>query len=305
MEEIIEENRNESKRMRHHKKTAKDRIRTVICTIVSFLLSLAFVGLTVLCVIQWSCFSRNSFYKNMSYNHYYENVQKDITANAEALTIPIGLSLAVLEESIPDNAVYKDVNGYIDASFEGRTYVPNTTEMETRLEQNVRDYLTTEGITPTVEQEANLEGYITSVTKIYTDAVKMPLISVFMQARTIYNKIFPIGIAACGIFILVCLFLIIRMHHWFHRALRYVAYSTLATMLMTAIVPLVLLDSGFYKKIHLAPEYFYNFAMSYISNIFETFLYLSVTWAIISGIIMVFIQIIKRSRVYYKKSRKK
>lgn len=293
-----------TKSKQHRRPNGRDRLRWIACTILAFLLTMALVGMSALLVIQWSCFTRGTFYKNMSSNQYYDNVKNDIYDNAEAVTIPIGLSLEVLEETISLQAVYIDVNGYIDASFAGTTYVPDTTEIKTKLEQNVREYLNLEGITPDQEQETNILVYVESITTIYTDTVQVPLLSYFMKARAIYRKIFPIGILTCLLFIGVSIAMIFKMHHWLHRALRYVSYSTIATMLMTAIVPIAILRSGFYKKIHLAPEYFYDFAMSYISNIFETFLYLSIAWGIVAVIIMVAIQMIKRSKTYYRKKSK-
>jgi hypothetical protein len=55
----------------------------------------------------------------------------------------------------------------------------------------------------------------------------------------------------------------------------------------------VILQSGFYRRIHLAPEYFYNFAMTYLSNIFKTFVKFGISWGIVSVMLMLMIKIIK------------
>ncbi len=285
----------------HHKKTAQDRLRVIISSIAAFLLSMALTLITVLLVIQWSGFSRSSFYKNMSANNYYDFVMTDIYEEAEAITIPIGLPVTVLEDVLTSYGISKDVNGYIDASFRNDTYNVNTEDITEKLENNVRTYLTEAGIALDQDQETNLEAYVASVVKVYTDTVKMPLLSAFVKARNLYEKIFGISIAICAVFAAICLYMIIRLHTWLHRGLRYVTYSTISTGLMSGIMPVLVLQSGFYKKIHLSPEYFYNFFTDYVTNIFQAFLNFSVGWIILSIIIIVVIGALKNSREYYKR----
>lgn len=284
----------------HHNKS-QNLLRSIISFILAFLLSLSLTALTLLLVMEWSGFSRSSFYKNMSANNYYGYVKVDINNEAESTTIPIGLPADVLKNVFTSFKISQDVNGYIDAVFSGKEYTADTTEITKNLNNNIQNYFKKQGIKLTQEQENNIQPYTASIEKIYLDTVKMPLLSAFVKARTFYQKIFPIGVTACIIFTLICLFLIIRLHQWLHRALRYITYSTIAAGLMTGILPLLILNSGFYKKVNLSPQYFYNFYTDYVTSIFTSYLYFSVFWLVLSAILFAIINIIKNNRSYHKR----
>lgn len=278
-------------------------LRGIINFILSFLLSITLTGLSLLLVVEWSGFSRSSFDKNMSANHYYDFVKNDIYNEAETITLPTGLPNEVLNNVFTSFKISQDVSKYIDASLNGKLYTPDTAGISKELRMNIMNYLKKEGMQVSQEQQSNIDSYIASIEKMYMDTVKMPLISVFAKARGFYQKIFPIGLAVCALLIIICITMIIHLHLWIHRALRAITYSTLATGLMTSILPLYILNLGFYKRINLSPEYFYNFFTDYITNIFQAFVYFSVAWIVISVIIMTSIKMIKNSKTYHKRYR--
>jgi hypothetical protein len=275
---------------------AKERLRVIISAISSFLLSLALLALTVLIVIQWSGFSRSSFYKNMSAHNYYDNVLSNIYEEAESITLPTGLPVSVLEDIYTSDGIVKDVNGYIDASFLGETYLAETDEVADKLMANIRIYLNREGIITDDDQEANLKLYIDTIVFEYSKLAQMPLLSSFVKARNIYRQIFTISMIVCVVTAFICLFIILNLHLWLHRGIRYVVYAINATGLMSGILPLIALQSGFYKRIHLSPEYFYNFFTEYVSNILKSFLAVSVLWFTISAILIIVIGILKKRK---------
>lgn len=277
----------------YHRHSSHKLMRNILCTILTFLLSLCVVGLTVLIVIKFSCFSKSSFYQNMTSNDYYNSVQSLIYENAEALTLPTGLPVEVLEEAIDIYSVHKDVNGYLDAAYTGDKYKTDTSTISFKLDQNIRDYFEKEQITPTEEQEHNIASYIESITDEYTKSVQMPLLNYFIQVKNIFNKIFIIGLITFLLIIAIISFSIIKMHHWLHRGIRYLVYGTLSSALMVTIFPAVILTSGFYKKVNLSPQYFYNFAMSYITNLFQSLIYSGISLGILSVILIIVIHILK------------
>ena len=270
-----------------HQVIMQERYREIISTIASFLLSLALLGLTILLVIQWSGFSRNAFYKNMSVNNYYEFVRKDIFEEAKSITIPIGIPVTVLEKVFASKEISKDVNGYIEAGFRDESYSAKTDALANRLEVNARAYLGEVGITPDAEVETNLKTYISSITKEYTDHVQMPLLSAFIKVRNVYDKIFTISIVGCVLFVLICLSILRRLHRFTHNGVRFVIFAMIATGLMTGIVPIIMLESGYIKRIHLSPEYLYDFFTTYVTNIFNTLLAASIMWLVVSSVLIV------------------
>jgi len=278
---------------KHHKKNGLKNIRSLLCIILSFILSIVFVGLVVLCVIQWSCFNKNTFYRNLLSSKYYENIQSDIYAKAEAITLPTGLSLEVLDNTIELYKIHQDVNGYMEAGFRGEAYEANTMLMESKLEQNIDQYLRLEEITPDKDQRENAAYYVESISDEYRKAIKIPLLNFLISERDLYNKIYPIGIATCIVVIIFIVSMLIKMNKLVHRTLRYVTYSTTAATFMIAIAPALALYSEFYKRIQLYPLYYYNFAMIFITNIFNTLIHFSIWLAVVSIVLMITIKSMK------------
>jgi hypothetical protein len=66
--------------------------------------------------------------------------------------------------------------------------------------------------------------------------------------------------------------------------------------LMVGIVPWYIMNSGFYKRIHLSPEYFYNFFVDYVTNILMSFIYFSIVWLVISIVMACGVKMIKKSK---------
>jgi hypothetical protein len=265
----------------NNKKKVAIRISTLLCTILSFLLSMALVGLALLFVVQWSCFRENTLLQNLISSKYYENVRLDIHTKADAITLPSGLSLEVLNNTIELNEIRHDVNGYMEAGFQGEDYEADTTLIELKLEHNIDAYLSTVGITPNMEQKSNIEYYVKSIAAEYKNSIKIPLLSFLISISEEYNEIYLFGSIICIGVIVFIFFMIIKLKA-VHPAFHYIAYSTTAAAIMIALAPAIALFSGFYKRIQLTPWYYYNFAMIFVTNILQTFLLFSLGLALIS-----------------------
>lgn len=280
---------------RYYKNKCLDTARFLLCSILSFLLSLSIVGLTVLIIIQWGCFSKNAFYKNLLSSEYYTYLQSDIYKEVEAITLPTGLSFEVSRDTIHLYKVHQDVNGFIDASFRGEVYDVDTSQMENKLEQNVRDFLAAETISSNDEQEEGIQYYIQSIVEAYNHKIKSPFFQFYLAVKERFHNIYRIAITVTILLLIVILLLIIKMNHWLHRSLRYVTYSVTAAGLMTAIAPAYILYSGFYKRINLSTQYLYQFVTTYITDIFQMFLCIGFCLLAVAIILMIKIKSMKRS----------
>lgn len=266
--------------------TGKEISRRVISITFSFLLSLGLVAATVLSILNWGVFSKSSVYRGMASSDYYSSVLTEIYDNAEAITQPTGLDLEVLNNVIQIDHVYKDVNGYIDAGFNNSIYKPDTSDIETRLDKNIRNYLTKEGISPDAEQQENIDIYIKSITDSYTGSVQMPLYQYYIKIRTLYQKIVPIAAVACFIWVALLIFLLYHLYHQKSKVLPYLVYSTTAAAFMVSLAPAYAIVTEFYKRINLSPQYFYRFAMMFLSGVFNLFLYYGAGFLMISTIMI-------------------
>lgn len=256
-------------------------LQTIISCILGFFLSLFLVSLFVLLITKVILFSQNSFYKNIISFDYSSFVTNEFYSNAESITLPTGFPPEILEGVINNSRVYEDIYGYIEAAFHKTSYTPDTNEWENKLRENIMTFLASENYTVTEADQKSIDDYITSIREEYSNRTKIPLLNQYVALKTIYDKFFLPALGGIIIVIGTILFSIFRMNHWFHRGLRYIAHSLLGTSFLLAVLPAYILISGFYRRINLAPEYFYNFIMSLLTHYLQAFLYASIIISIL------------------------
>lgn len=256
-------------------------LQTIISSILGFFLSLFLVSLFVLLITKVILFSKNSFYKNIISFDYSSFVTNEFYNNAESITLPTGFPPEILDGVINNSRVYEDIYGYIDAAFHKTSYTPDTDEWENKLRENIMTFLTSENYTITDDDQKSIDDYITSIREEYCSRTKIPFLNQYVALKTIYDKFFLPALGGISIVIVAILFSIFRMNHWFHRGLRYTAHSLLGTSLLLAVLPAYSLISGFYRRINLAPEYFYNFIMSLLTRYLQAFIYASIIISIL------------------------
>jgi hypothetical protein len=249
-----------------------DKLRAILCIVLAFLLAFAIVVLSVLSIIEWSCFNKNSLYRDLLTSYYYDNVQSEFYTKAEAITIPTGLPTKVLDDIAEENQVQQDINAFIDKSFQKVAYLVDTTPLKGRLERNINGFLDDEGIAPNREQLENINRLIESVSTEYKKAIEMPLLAYLLRAREYYEKIFQLGIAGCSVIIVTLFLMLLKLNYKLCQALRYLSYSVSAAAMMLIIAPAFILISKVYKRILLYPQYYYQFVMTFIQSLLNLML---------------------------------
>lgn len=250
--------------------------------IIAFLLSIFLTMASYLGGIYFGLFNKTLILDSLNKTSYYGAIVDYTVDKAEALAIPMGLKPEVFKDVFTLDETYAEGKTLIEANLNGREYTPNTSKMKERLISNINLYLKQQNLTTTTEQQANINTFANTVADEYSKNLTIPYIKYFTNLRNIFSKLVIVGIPVLLALSAFAVFLLIRLHSWLHRALRYIAYSTLATSLMTAIFPIFLLINGSYKRINITPEYFYNFIMNYITESILTFIYISLLLLAIS-----------------------
>lgn len=275
-------------RRKHENTSGKGK--NIISGIIAFILAVSCTLVTVILVVYFGFFNTNNIITSFNKVEYYNKVMDHFNENAWDITIPMGLPQEVLDDVANIKKVSRDVKGSLTAGLDGTDYTVDTSDLEAKLDQNVRTYFNQEGTDLNAEQEKVLSEYKATISAEYLSSVQIPLIKYFGYAKNLYKKVMFAGIPVCIILIVGAVTLLVKLRTWKHRSLRYITYSTLGTVLMTAGIPAALLISGIYKKVQLSPEYFYQFVMSYLKGGLMMFLYFALVWAIISVLFMFLIK---------------
>ena len=275
---------------------SKKRLRGIISTILSFLLAVLFTVGSVLVGLYIGFLNENRIIDGLNYKDYYSGVEENFYQNSKDITTPMGLPENVVDGIVDSETIYENIKDYVVAAVNGQTYVFATEDLKTKLEQNVRNYFTSQGWEITSEQEATIPQYTQMIADEYVSCVKDPFVEHFAAVKRIFQKILLIGIPAIVILSAIIIFMLVHMQKWKHRGVRYVVYSSFATMIMVAVPGIAALVSGFYKKINISTEYLYYALVKYISNGLWVFIYLAFVWFAISLALLFLIRFIKKYR---------
>jgi|GEM_PF-3528274 len=277
-------------------KIADSKYRKVIAYLLSFILSLLLL-LTTLCLV--------AYFRVMSERHilstlgdeYYEGVLKTAVASAEDITMPTGIDVSVINGVFDIESVRRDVNGYISAAFAGRNYKPDTEAADNRLYKNVSEFLDSHDITLVNEKKETIEAYIKEINAEYEMHTRLPGLGIITQYRTKYLKIITIAFfVLLGLSVIIAA-IIIKMYHHPHRGMRFIAYASGGTALMSLAAPLYLLIGGRYKGLNLSPEHFYNFAIRFINRALVSCVIAAVIWLIITAALAFAIHMMRKKLI--------
>lgn len=271
----------------------------LLSTVIAFLLSIFLTMLSYLGGIYFGIFNKRILLDSMNTADYYESINEYTYNSVSSLAIPLGLDESIFEGVFTLENASAEGQKLITANLNGETYAPDLSGMEQRLTDNINNYLYHQGLTANEEQQQNIGKFVTTISDQYRSNLKVPYISYYTQVRGLFLKIFVIGMPILLILSIGAVILLIRLHKWWHKGLRFITYATLAATIMTCILPLSLLISEVYKRIHISPEYFYYFMTRYIGRSLTTFMIVS---AILLAISIVLICVIYYRRKALKKA---
>lgn len=254
---------------------------TVVSFVLSFLLSLVLVFLTAILIIKGGCFSQSIFIRLIDDN-YYQYTLNDIEEKAVDYTLPAGFPISVVDNAFTLEEVKRDVQGYVGEAFSGTEYVPDLDAAAARLSDNVRQYYADGNVSVDNETQEIISSYVAEILAIYRNTVRMPGLDLIIEGKAVFDKYFTAALLGSLILSLVLIILCIKIHKHVHRGLRYVAYATGGTALMLIILPCFLYLGKVYERISLTPQYFYHFAVTFVSRILLMFVVAGIVWLVIS-----------------------
>ncbi len=289
---------------RHHKHKEKKNIgQIVICTIVSFILS---VFLTMSCYISGlllGMFNTEIIIDALDNGTYYDDIIAYTINESENISILMGLPNEVYEEVFTVTETRTEVHKFVNSTIEGNDYTPATDKAKNRLVDNVNKYVVEGGYEINDEQQKNVDDFATKVCDVYGESMKIPFFKYFVSVRDVVSDVIVIALPILIVLSIAAVIVLIKAQKWAHKGLRYVSYATIASAIMTAGLPIYMLSQGIYKRISISPKYVYNFLVAYVDKSLSAFLWVSAALAIISMILMVVTFELRRSRA--KRERKK
>lgn len=289
------------KRIMEHSRKSKNVMRQAISYTLAFLLAVCITLITLLFIIRFGAFNEKIMYSNMSSHGYYDYIYEDFMEDVKAATLPTGFPERIFEGVVTKTDVYNDVNGSLKAQLGEKEFSSQSQQIKQRLRQNIEAYFVETEYTATEEEQTAINEYVNTVANNYDKYIKMPLGSYLLKAKQIFGKVFGIALTVLAVVSAVILFVLFKLHRWKHRTLRFYSYAAFGSAVMVVAYPAYLYAGKAYYRLNLSPESFYNFAITYLDNILELFLYSGLFW-LVMGIVLVCLSVFLKNK---SKKRKK
>lgn len=273
--------------------------RFLISSVAAFILTLMLTAATYLAGGYLGFFDKALILDHLNKSDYYSGVMEYANESSGLIAIPSGIPQKVFDGTFTEEMVYRDVRGYLEAAFDGRAYEIDTAAFKERLTENVTAYVEQEGLELTEEQEVYVEDFASQIADNYVNSAKMPFVSYFVNIRNGYINLIKIAIPALAAGAALLMVFLAKINMPSYRAMLFVGSSTIAAGLMSIIVPAWMLVTGFYRRINVTPEYFFEFVSSYMLEGIRVFIYLGVLWLIASAMILTIAGLRRKNSLEY------
>lgn len=268
--------------------------RKFVSIIFSFLLA---VVLTVIGLILVAQAAVREFSVNQVFNaEFMQAARNYIEETVSDYTLPTGIDLEVVDELFTEEKVKEDIRQAVSAAFSGTEFSPDLSGLRGELVRRVTELFLNSGMTGEDTSEI-IETYADEIMDIYKDAFDVPGLSALTEMSRRYGTYLWIALIIAVIFALALIVICLRLHHWPHRGLRYVAYAAGGACLMTLAAPLALYITRLYEKLQITPQYVYICFMNYIRYILILLFVIAAFWLIVTIILAIAVGILRKKAV--------
>lgn len=260
---------------------ARERTRTVISYLFSFILSMFLLLMTV-CLASLNILFSEGFFCRVIGDEYYQSVLSEIVTQAEDYTLPVGFDVSVLDGVFTIDDVRHDVNGHITAAYRGYQYTPDMETENNRLYANISASLEEDHVDMEGDVKDIIDAYVKDIDGIYLGEVPMPGIALIKAAREKVKGIVSTAAIVLFVLSLALSVVLVKLYKYPHHGLQYVTYAAGGCTLMSFGVPFYLWMTRVYARVFVTPEYFYVFVSEYLKQVLESFMRISLLWLLIT-----------------------
>lgn len=233
----------------------------VLASLFSFFIAFSiFIGVFVV-VTKITLMNQNYLFHVLNQVDYYDEIADELNQNFMQSAGGVGLEPEIYKDFISGQEVKQVSMQYIQSNFIQSNDLINNENFKVRLRHYLYDVVDISD-----EDEKRLDTYIDFNAQIYQQYLLFPFIQYFMMAFEMFDKVIPFVLMAC-LFIGVVAVIFLR-----HLKLQqrwqsfYTSNVCFASALLISMIPIVILMSKLIRRIHLSPECYYRFMVSYFEG---------------------------------------
>lgn len=238
----------------------------------AFLLTLFFVIVYILFGLGMGIFNSRSITKSVNDSDYFGKVYADVNQRTGELLSQAGLPEKILSDVITQGRVHADGINYIEAAIRKEQPQQKLHMLHGDITEAIREYILQEG-----SIQSQLSGEIAAVADAvedeYRSRVQLTFVEYLMGYKEDYSCIVMIIAPTLILLIGILCYLLIRLHRYGYRGMRYIAYSLLASSILTMAGAFYFISTRIYDKIKISPEYYQQFILGYVKMSITVFAY--------------------------------
>ena len=240
---------------------SKKNSRNHVSYLLSLLLTIFISIFVVITVTKVTIMNPDYLISKMESADFYQQSVVNLNKQIQQETQSTGFPLEMFENYIDEKSADEIMKNYIENAFSTGNTSVDTAAFETKLSEDIDEYLKSANIIINTEEE-------TAISTLKTNLIN------YYQTYLTISAILVLLIVTAG-------FILYRLYSHYRGRRRFFAYTLSSSGLICLVFPGFVYFGKFVNKISLSPKYFYDFVTSTINT------YLLIY--IIIGIVMLFI----------------
>lgn len=263
--------------------------RKTVSYIISLLLTIFISIFIVITITNFTIMNPKFLIDKMNENNFFQQAVVNLNADIQQETQSTGFPIEMFENYINEESTSELMENYILNAFEGGSTTIDTSNLETKLETDINNYLESENIIINSEEQTAISILKTNIINYYQTYLTIPYLDLIINIINNYHSIYYIIAVILIILIIISSFILYRLYNHYRPRRRYFAYSLISSGLITFTLPAIIYFGKFVDKISLSPRYIYDF----ITSVGNTYLLIYVVTGcilMISGFITAYLK---------------
>ena len=258
-------------------------------TNISFLLALLltiFISIfIVITVTRVTIMNPSYLISKMESADFYQQSIVNLNKQIQQETQSTGFPLEMFENYIDEKSADEIMKNYIQTAFSTGNTDISTTKFETKLSEDIDEYLKSANIIINSEEKTAISTLKTNLVDYFKTYLTFPYLDLVIKLIDSYNTYYYIIAAILLILIITAGFLLYRLYSHYRGRRRYFAYTLSSAGLICLALPGFIFFGNFVNKISLSPKYFYDFVTSTINNYLLIYIIIGILMIIVGNCI--------------------
>ncbi|MDR1028192.1 MAG: hypothetical protein LBL63_02100, partial [Clostridiales Family XIII bacterium] len=243
--------------------------RRLVSMIFSFFLTLAFIALTAVLVLQLTLFRPSFMLEQVDESTYAAEITSDVENTLVSYGMSGGFDEAFFENLLTEDEIRADLFLEVERLYDPDLPGVDIEDFRAGLYEKMCVYVTEHGETVSPEMEEALR-YLTDIcTEAYGKGVAIPFSAQLSPILVKLQKFVLPAIIALILFIIVIAAFLIGIQRFKYRAWMYVIYALTASGVFFIVLASVALNTDRFERIGISGQGLYELVVAYMTNIFD------------------------------------